>query len=59
MFVGHYMGGVMHGVTHLIMGPPIPGRVLYVQNSLSEKVSVAGRGGSTLETLKDKPVTVK
>ena len=46
--VGHHMGGVMYGVTHLIMGPPILGRVPYVQNSLYDKVSVAGRGGSKL-----------
>ena len=47
MFVGHYMGGVMcYGVTHLIAGPPILGRVPYVQTSLLDKVSVAGRGGS-------------
>ena len=49
MFVGQYMGGVVHGVTHLILGPPILGRVPYVQKSLSGKVSVAGRGGSNLE----------
>ena len=48
MFVGRYMGGIMYGVTHLIMGPPILGRVPYVQNSLSDKISVASRGGSTL-----------
>ena len=51
MFVGHYMGGVMYGVTHLTMGPPILGRVPYVQNSLLDTISVAGRGGSKLETL--------
>ena len=33
VFVGHCMGGVMHGVTHLITGPPILGRVPHVQNS--------------------------
>ena len=44
MFVGHYMGGVIH----LIMGPPILGRVPSIQNSLSGKVSVAGRGGSKI-----------
>ena len=49
MFVGHYMGGVMYGVTPLMMGPPILGRVPYVQNSLSDKVSVAGRGRSKLK----------
>ena len=38
VLVGHYMGGVMYGVTHLIMGPPILGRVPYV----------AGRGMSIL-----------
>ena len=48
MFVGPYMGGVMYGVTHLIMGPPILGRVPYVQNSLLDEVSVAGRGGSSI-----------
>ena len=48
MFVGHYMDGVMYGVTHLIMGPPILGRVPYVQNSLSDKVSVAGRSVSSV-----------
>ena len=30
------------------MGPPILGRVPYVQNSLLDKDSVAGRGGSSL-----------
>ena len=48
VFVGHYMGGVMYGVTHLIMGPPSLGRVRYAQNSLLDKVSVAGWGGSIL-----------
>ena len=32
MFVGHDMGVVMYGVTHLILGPPIMGMVPYVQN---------------------------
>ena len=36
VFVGHYMGGVMYGVTHLTMGPPILGRVPCVQNSLQD-----------------------
>ena len=49
MFVGRYVGGVMYGVTHLIMGPPILGKAPYVQNSLLDKASVAGRGGSMLE----------
>ena len=48
VFVGHYMGGAMYGVTHLVMGPPILGRVPSVQSSLLEKVSVAGQGGSIL-----------
>ena len=48
MFVSHYMGGVMYGPMHLITGPPILGRVLYVQNSLLDKVSVAGQGGSRI-----------
>ena len=55
MFVGHYMSGAMYGVTHLIMGPPTPGRVPYLQNSLSDKVSVAGRGGSTLAAQNREP----
>ena len=46
MCLGHYMGGVMYGVTHLIMGPSILGRVPYVQSSLSDRISVAGRGRS-------------
>ena len=46
MFLGHYMGGVMYAVTHLIMGPPILGRVPSVRNSLLDKVSVAGQGES-------------
>ena len=49
VFVGHCMGGVMYGITYLIMGPPILGRVPYVQNSLQDKVSVAGRGGSRVD----------
>ena len=45
---GHMGGGVMCSwVTHLIMWPPILGRVPYVQSSLSGKVSVAG-GGNVL-----------
>ena len=39
---GSLPGGVMYGVTLLILGPPILGRVVYVQNSLLDKVSVAG-----------------
>ena len=39
----------MYGVTHLIMAPPALGRVPYVQNSLLDKVSVAGRGMSDMD----------
>ena len=46
---GHHMGGVMCSwvITWvgscMGMGPPILGRVPYVQNSLLDKVSVAGQ----------------
>ena len=46
---GSLHGGVMYGDTHLIMGPPILGRVPHVQNSVLDQVSVAGRGGSNLD----------
>ena len=48
VFVGPDMGGVMYGVTHLILAPPILGRVPYVQNSLLDKVSAGGRVASIL-----------
>ena len=51
----------MYGVTHLIMGAPILGRVRYVQNSLSDKVSVAGWGGSKIvqEDVNGEKLTMK
>ena len=56
---GHHMGGVMCSwvitsvvtcswVTHLIMGPPILGRVSICSKLFVGQGSVAGRGGSRL-----------